>query len=434
MTSRVRLGTVAETSTDTVIHPQSPALIRRRAFLRGTSLATFAAALDLPIPFLGRLAPGLFPDAIAQSVAEGTLSGKRGLRILGDRPVNAETPVTLLDDDLTPNERHFVRNNGLVPGRAEKQDATGWSLTIDGEVRTALKLSLPELQQRFAKHQRAYVLECGGNGRAGYQPPVSGNQWTLGAVGCALYEGVLLKDVLQAAGVKPSAVYVGYYGEDPHLSRDPRKDAISRGVPVAKALDGHSMLAWNMNGGPLPALHGFPLRLICPGWPASTSGKWLKRLWVRDRVHDGAKMTGGSYRVPRHPVAPGTKVPDEEMDIIEEMPVKSILTRPGSGTETAAAQPLAVRGHAWSGCGDVKAMHVSIDFGQTWFAARLHAPRNAFAWQRWEAAVKFPTRGYYEIWARATDVKGNQQPMLVPGWNPKGYLNNAMQRIAVKAV
>jgi DMSO/TMAO reductase YedYZ molybdopterin-dependent catalytic subunit len=244
---------------------------------------------------------------------------------------------------------------------------------------------------------------------------------------------VLLRDVLKAAGVKSSAVYLAYESEDLHLSRDPSKAPISRGVPIAKALDEHCLLAWEMNGQPLPALHGFPLRLICPGWPASTSGKWLKRLWVRDRVHDGAKMTGHSYRMPKYPVAPGTQVPEADMEIIAEMPVKSLITRPATGIETPAAQPLALRGHAWSGYGEVRAMHVSMDFGATWLPAKLHPPRNAYAWQRWEAEVKFPTKGYYELWARATDVKNQMQPMLVPGWNPEGYLNNAMQRIAVKA-
>ncbi len=406
----------------------------RREFLRASGLTGLFAALGGPIPFADRLMPGIFPEALAQAVTTGVIPGKRGLRILGDRPLNAETPVTLLDDEITPNERHFVRNNGLVPERAHRQDAKGWSLAIDGEVERELKVNLAELKQRFRNHERALVIECGGNGRAGFHPPASGNQWTLGAVGCALYKGVLLRDVLNEAGIKRSAVYIGYYGEDQHLSRDPAKHPISRGVPIAKAMDEHTMLAWEMNGKPLPAHHGFPLRLICPGWPGSTGGKWLKRIWVRDRIHDGEKMTGSSYRVPRFPVAPGTKVPGEEMEIIHEMPVKSIITTPGTGVEISATKPLHLRGHAWSGWGNITAMHVSNDFGSTWIAATLKPPRNAYAWQRWEADMKFPTRGYYEVWARATDVKGHQQPMVVPGWNPKGYLNNAMQRIAVKAI
>lgn len=409
--------------------------LSRRNFIKSGGWATLAAALGAPIPFADNLAAGLVPEALAQEAgARPKISGKRGLRILSDRPLNAETPVTLLDAEITPTEHHFVRNNGHVPQRAEQKDLTGWHLTIDGEVQRPLRLTLEELKRKYPVHTRALVLECAGNGRAGFQPSASGNQWTLGGVGCALYTGALLKDVLKDAGVKSSAVYLGYIAEDPHLSRMPDKDAISRGVPMAKALDEHTMLVWEMNGEPLPALHGWPLRLICPGWPASTLGKWLTRLWIRDRVHDGAKMTGHSYRLPKYPIAPGTKVPAEDMEIIEEMPVKSVITNPASGMEVPVKQVLALRGQAWSGFGDVSAVHLSYDFGATWVKCELMKSRDKYAWQRWHARLELPEKGYYEIWARATDRTGKMQPMLVPGWNPSGYCNNAMHRIAIKAV
>jgi len=381
-----------------------------------------------------KLAAGLTSSALAQVAgASAVIPGKRGLRVLSDRPLVAETPVTLLDPEITPTEHYFVRNNGIIPERAEKRELAGWTLTIDGEVEKPLQLTLDALK-RYPNHTRALVLECAGNGRAGFNPPASGSQWTLGAVGCATYTGVQLKDVLAGARVKSSAVYLAYIAEDPHLSRMPGKDAISRGVPIAKALDEHTMLVWEMNGQPLPAMHGWPVRLICPGWPASTSGKWLTRLWIRDREHDGTKMTGTSYRLPRHPVAPGSTISPSDMAIIEQMPVKSIITSPASGFETAANRPLALRGHAWSGEGDVNAMHVSYDFGATWTKCELKRPRNKYAWQRWTVELRLPTAGYYEIWARATDLTGAMQPMVVPGWNPDGYCNNAMHRIAIKAV
>lgn len=408
--------------------------LNRRDFLKSGGLAALAAALGAPIPFADRLAPGLVPTALAQQAAGATvIPGKRGLRVLGDRPLNAETPVTLLDAEITPTEHHFVRNNGHVPERAEKRDLTGWKLTIDGEVEKTLQLTLDSLR-RYPTHTRALVLECAGNGRGGFQPSASGNQWTLGGVGCALYTGVLLRDVLKDAGVKSSAIYIGYIAEDPHLSRMPDKEAISRGVPIAKALDEHTMLVWEMNGEPLPALHGWPVRLICPGWPASTSGKWLNRIWIRDRLHDGTKMTGYSYKLPKYPVAPGTDVREEDMKIIHELPVKSVITNPASGTEAPVNRVVALRGQAWSGFGDVTAMHISYDFGASWVECSLRKPRNKYAWQRWTAEFRLPTRGYYEIWARATDNTGEMQPMLVPGWNPGGYCNNAMHRIAIKAV
>lgn len=403
-------------------------LMNRRNFLKAGGVATVAAAAG------SHVLPGVLGVARAQPAGHVEVTGKRGLRILSDRPLNAETPVTLLDADLTPTEHHFVRNNGHVPERATKRDLTGWKLVLDGEVQKPLALTLDALQRDFPRHTRALVLECAGNGRAAFHPPASGNQWTLGGVGCALYTGVLLSDVLKSAGVKSSAVFLAYVAEDPHLSHQPGKDAISRGVPITKAMDGHTLLAWEMNGEPLPALHGWPLRLVCPGWPASTSGKWLTRLWVRDREHDGTKMTGHSYRLPKYPVPPGAEVAAQDMQIIEELPVKSIITAPASGFECPADRPLALRGQAWSGFGDVTAMHLSHDFGATWVPCSLGRPRNKYAWQRWTAQLRLPAKGYYEIWARATDHTGRMQPMLVPGWNPEGYCNNAMQRIAVKAV
>jgi len=181
-------------------------------------------------------------------------------------------------------------------------------------------------------------------------------------------------------------------------------------------------------------MHGLPLRLVCGGWPGSVSGKWLSEISVRNRVHDGEKMLGQSYRVPCRRVAPGTQVPDEQMCIIGSMPVKSLITFPRSGIQHAIGDSLEVRGHAWAGDLTVRRLDYSIDFGQTWQRARLSAAVNRLAWQRWSARIRFPERGYYEIWARATDDTGRAQPMVLPGWNPRGYLNNAAHRVAVEIV
>jgi DMSO/TMAO reductase YedYZ molybdopterin-dependent catalytic subunit len=189
-----------------------------------------------------------------------------------------------------------------------------------------------------------------------------------------------------------------------------------------------------MNGEDIPLMNGYPLRLVVSGWPASVAGKWVKKIVVRDRVHDGPKMTGTSYRVPCKPVAPGTEVPEDEMCIIESMPVKSLITFPKSGVEHNVAEKFGLRGHAWAGDLEVEAVHVSIDFGTTWQEASLEKPANRFAWQHWSAEVEFPETGYYEVWVRATDSSGRAQPMVLPAWNPKGYLNNACHRIAVQAV
>jgi sulfite oxidase len=352
------------------------------------------------------------------------------LVVLNDRPWNVETPAHLLDDAVTPGDKHFIRNNGIVP---KDIDMKSWTLTIDGESAQQTKsYTIDELKRKFQHHTYQLVIECGGNGRAEFNPPAKGNQWTLGAVACSSWTGVRLRDVLEDVGIKSDANYIGYYGADTHVSGDPKKVVISRGVPMAKALEDESIIAWAMNGENIPLMNGHPLRLVIGGWPASVSGKWLTRIAVRNIVHDGPKMTGQSYRVPCKPVAPGTKVADEDMCIIESMPVKSLITYPKTGGVLRDRKTLKIRGKAWAGDLEVSKMEVSTDFGSSWQPAQLDPPPNRLAWQQWTAEVSFPETGYYEVWARATDSNGKAQPMVLPGWNPRGYLNNACHRIAVK--
>ncbi len=406
----------------------------RRGFLRSSGLTAMTTALGAAIPFARFMPAGLIPAALAQADTPFSIEGKDGLVVLNDRPVNAETPAHLLDDDITPANRLFVRNNGIPPQKTDI-DLAGWRLEIAGEAcETPRSFSLEQLKSDFKQHTYQLQIECGGNGRYEFNPPGKGNQWTTGAVGCPEWTGVRLRDVLEACGIKDNAVYIGYYGADKHLSMDPDKSSISRGVPMAKALQDETLIAWQLNAEDIPLMNGYPLRLVCAGWPASTSGKWLRKIVIRDRVHDGEKMTGMAYRLPCEPVAPGTKVADEDMCIIEAMPIKSLITFPKSGVEHASAKPFAVRGHAWVGEGSVKKMFVSIDFGVTWQKVKLKKPVNKLAWQHWQSEIEFPQPGYYEVWARAEDNQGRSQPMLTPGWNPKGYLNNACHRIAVKVV
>jgi DMSO/TMAO reductase YedYZ molybdopterin-dependent catalytic subunit len=408
--------------------------LTRRGFLTKGSLVAMSAAIGASIPFAHLMPEGLIPAALAQSDEPFRIPGKDGLIVLNDRPVNAETPAHLLDDRVTPARRLFVRNNGIPPVTTDI-DLDAWKLSFGGEsAAQEVTLTIGELKEKFKHHTYQLQLECGGNGRSEFVPPAAGNQWSMGAVGCPEWTGVRLRDVLEYVGIKDDAVYVAYYGADVHASGDPNKVPISRGVPVQKALEDESLIAWRMNGEDIPEMNGYPLRLVIAGWPGSVAGKWLKKIVVRNQVHDGPKMTGTSYRVPCKTVAPGTTVPDDEMCIIESMPVKSLVTFPKSGIEHRAGQPLDLRGHAWAGDLEVTEVHVSIDFGATWSKAKLEPPVNRFAWQHWNAAVEFPEIGYYEIWAKATDTSGRSQPMVLPGWNPKGYLNNACHRIAVQVV
>ncbi len=396
----------------------------RRGFLKGAGLATMGAMLGAAIPFHRNMPVGFIPEALAQSEM---IKGKDGLTMLNDRPLNAETPPHLLDDAITPTARHFIRNNGIPP---EDTSAAGWRLTIDGLVDNPMTLSIDQLKSKFEVVTRSLVIECGGNGRAFFDPPAKGNQWTLGAVACAEWTGVRLADVLKAAGVRDNVIYTAHYGADGHMSGKPGKLSLSRGVPIAKAMNPANLIAFAQNGQPIHPMNGAPLRLVVPGWPGSCSQKWLKRIQLRDIVHDGPKMTGKAYRVPNHPVSAGEKVEKKDFVIIHAMPLKSLITRPKTGL-TGAGRSIEVGGHAWAGDDTVAEMQVSIDFGATWAKAALDPPVNPYAWQNWRANVAFPLAGYYEIWARATSDKGITQPHAI-AWNPKGYLNNSMHRISVR--
>ena len=352
------------------------------------------------------------------------------MMLLNDRPLNIETPPHLLDDAVTPSDKMFVRNNGNLP---ENINASTWELVVEGESAKNRKVfKMDDLKTKFKNYTYQLTMECGGNGRYGFTPQTAGNQWQDGAVSCAEWTGVRLSDVLESVGIKDDAVYIGYYGKDTHLSNDPTKSSISRGVPMKKALEDETLLAWAMNGQDIPMLHGFPLRLVVGGYPASVSGKWLSKIVIRNKVHDGEKMTGHSYRVPKYPIEAGEKLADSDFKIIESMPVKSVITYPKTGAILTEKQSLDVRGHAWAGDFEVAEMNISIDFGATWQTCKLEKPKNRLAWQQWTANIKFPQKGYYEVWAKATDGNGIAQPMVIPAWNPGGYLNNSCHRIAVK--
>ena len=402
--------------------------VTRRGFFKG--LGKMSSLVGGYIVFNSFMPAGLIPAAFASSLSDFRIKGKDGLTVLNDRPLNAETPPHLLNDDVTPENRLFIRNNGLPP---ENVDVDNWTLTIDGEsAETTKSYTIQDLKTQFKNVNLQLTLECGGNGRSEFDPPAKGNQWTLGAVGAPVWNGVRLKDLLKVAGVKSDAVYIAYFGADRHLSQVPGKLPISRGVPITKALENESMVAWGMNGKALHPMNGYPLRLVFGGWPGSTSGKWLKRIAIRDMVHDGPKMTGKAYRLPCFPVSPGTKVDNKDMCIIEAMPVKSLITYPKSGIKHSLSDSLNFNGQAWAGDRKVSKMYVSMDFGQTWKKAKLQKPKNRLAWQHWSSSFKFPQKGYYEIWAKAVDSAGVAQPMVLPGWNPKGYLNNSAHRIAVR--
>ena len=417
---------------DKLLWGRTSSTFSRRGFLKNSGLLAMSTALGATIPFARFMPAGLIPAAFAADNASAEISGKDGLIVLNDRPVNAETPAHLLDDEVTPNRYMFVRNNGIPP---ENINPDTWQLEVTGEsCLRPTSFTIEELKLRFETVTLQLQLECGGNGRSEFVPAASGNQWTTGAIGCPSFTGVRLRDVLNYCELKDDAVYIGYFGADTHISGDSSMVPISRGVPISKALEFESLIAFEMNGEAIPLLNGYPLRLVCAGWPGSVSGKWLQRIMVRNQVHDGEKMAAPSYSVPRIRVAPGSRIPTEDMRIIESMPVKSLVTFPQSGITQNLRERLTVRGHAWAGDNQVSGVFLSINFGATWLPTAISSAVNRLAWQNWQSWVQFSEVGYYEIWVRAMDSRGRSQPMVVPGWNPRGYLNNACHRIAVHVV
>jgi DMSO/TMAO reductase YedYZ molybdopterin-dependent catalytic subunit len=416
--------------------------VDRRGFLGGAGLAAISAAVGGMIPFASELPGGLIPAALAQTPPSPAPAAPKApqylnfpgksdkLVVLGERPLVAETPEHMLDDDTTPTDKFFIRNNGQIPEAAKEPDK--WKFVVDGEVNNKLELTLGELRAKYKPVTRRMMLECGGNGRSFFTPPGRGNQWTNGGAGCAEWTGVRVADVLKAAGVKPSAVFSGHYGADPHLSGEAGRVALSRGVPIKKLMDPNNLIVWAMNGQTLPNIHGGPARLVIGGWPGSVSSKWLNRISIRDKVHDGAGMGGTSYRVTINPMVPGGKPDEKNFKDLESMPVRSIITSPADGAKIAAGtRQVKLRGASWAGDYEVRQVDVSTDFGATWQRAQLGKPKNRYDWQRWTATVKLPSDGYYEIWTRATDTRGVAQPHVAGNWNPQGYGANPMHRVRV---
>jgi len=403
----------------------------RRGALKGAALAAMGAAVGAAIPFARNAPPGFVPAALAQGSGGPQfleMEGKARLILQGERPLNAETPEHLLDDDVTPADKFFIRNNGSVPDPVA--DPRAWKIVVEGEVNNRLELTVGDLESRFEVVTRRLQMECGGNGRSFFSPQTRGNQWGNGAISCAEWTGVRLRDVLRAAGLKDSAKFTGHHGADSHLSA--QGPAISRGMRIAKAMDEDTLIAFRMNGQPIPQIHGAPARLLVPGWPGSLSQKWFTRIELKAEPHRGRGMGGTSYRVPVTPIVPGSRNDGASFTDLESVPVRSVLTSHAHGTRLpAGTRSLDIRGQAWAGDLTVSAVHVSVDFGATWQAMTVNPPANRHAWQRWSGRITLPSDGYFEIWYRATDSNGRMQPHAAPNWNPQGYGANPISRVAV---
>lgn len=369
-------------------------LFDRRAFVRLSAIASLAPAALL-------------------SAAERRLLQMNGY------PLDAETPLDLLTDYLTPVDLFFVRSHWIP----RLPDPKTWRLTIDGEVARPLTLTLDDLK-KMPRAEATCVLQCAGNGRALHEPPLPGVQWRYGAVGNARWSGVKLRDVLTRAGVKPSARHLHLIGNDEPPGKVP---PFRRSIEIEKALD-DCILAYAMNGAPLTPEHGAPLRLIVPGWAGDHWMKWLVRMTPSAEPMKGFYMET-AYRWPLHPGAPGVAFKPEEMRPLTEMAVKSNITAFPAKAKVNVAYD--VRGFAFSGAPDVAKVELSDDNGATWRAAALDTRHSSHAWRLWHFRWTPKRAGRAQLVARATDSRGAVQPRDAV-WNQSGYLFNAWHRVDVE--
>lgn len=341
------------------------------------------------------------------------------------RPEDLEMTLSGFLDYITPAEHFFVRTHVYVP----RVNLSEWRLNVAGEVSSPLTLSMEELRKLPAV-ELVSVLECAGNGRAFYDPPVAGVQWANGAVGNGRWRGVRLADVLKRAGVKPTAVEVLFDGADVPIGT---MADFQRTIPIKKALDPDTLLAYEMNGEDLPQKRGFPLRAVVPGWAGDSWTKWVSSIRVLDKEFDGYWMKS-AYRHPGKPVTPGSAVALDAMRPVQSLRVKSVIAAPANGAQVEAGKPVVIRGAAWSGeSGPVASVDVSVNNGRSWQKAQLRGGASRYGWRLWEFAWTPHGEGYYTLLARARDTGGDSQPFSQE-WNPSGYLWNVVPRAGVEVV
>lgn len=358
--------------------------------------------------------------AVSRAQQAVTIPGKRPMLLHNDRPEDLETLTSDFDTWLTPNDVFFVRQH--LPRPAVKAET--FRLALGGRVAKPIELTLADIQ-KLPQYTVAVTLECTGDGRGFFRPRVPGIQWMRGAIGNAEWAGPKLSDVLKLAGADLDAPYVTLNGADSGVAKTP--DFI-RSFPMKKALHPATLLALKMNGEPLPEIHGFPLRLIVPGWDGTSWVKWVTNLSVDAEPNSGFFMNPG-YRFPKYAVAPGTPAKPAELEVIEDMPVKSYITSPADDQKIPLSATT-LRGIAWAGEERISRVEVSTDGGARWGPAKLSRQDLPFAWRLWSIDWTPPRPGYFTILSRATDSAGRTQP-VVATWNPSGYLYNAIDRVGV---
>lgn len=333
---------------------------------------------------------------------------------------NHGMPLEALRYELTPAGLHYLLVHFDIP----EVDPAAWRLEVEGNVGAPLALSLEDLRARPSV-SLVVTLECAGNGRALFEPRPISQPWLLEAVGNAEWTGTPLRALLEESGVGQGSVEVLFTGLDRGIQGEVEQD-YERALPLAEAMREDVLIAYEMNGAPLLPQHGFPLRLLVPGWYGMTHVKWLRRISVLTEPFGGFQHMR-SYRV---------RTSEEELGTpVTRILPRSLMIPPGipeflSRSRMVEAGRVQLRGRAWSGSAAIERVEVSADGGSTWSDATLAAlPSSLYAWRGWTFEWDAPA-GEHELCCRATDGTGETQP-LEPVWNLEGFTNNAVQRVSV---
>ncbi len=399
----------------------------RRRFLRSAAALTLAAS---PLRIISSEDPGGGIRLAAGARPLARYPGKRDLILVTSRPPHLETPFAVFNEGLiTPNEAFYVRYH--LAGLPTAIDPDEFRLTVKGNVRTVLSLSLAELKSMAGQAEIVAVNQCSGNGRGYFAPRVFGAQLGNGSMGNARWTGVSLRSVLGKAGVTAGARQVTFNGLDKPVL--PSTPDFRKALDIDHALSPEPLLAWSMNGEDLPFLNGYPLKLIVPGYFGTYWVKQLCEIEVIDHAfegHDAYFMTTG-YRVPDNDcacVAPGT-APDKTRPI-SVLPVRSFITSVMPGATLPAGRIVKLKGIAFDGGAGIRVVEVSIDGGRTWRAAELDRTLGRFSFRGWHLPVTFAHNGNVLLMVRATNNKGEVQP-VTGDWNPGGYRRHVVESTMV---
>jgi DMSO/TMAO reductase YedYZ molybdopterin-dependent catalytic subunit len=398
--------------------------MQRRSFVRGASFALAGAAF--PAARAATAGTPTLPAGARASEVLDALPGKRPLIKRSFRPPNYETPVALFREPVTPNDAFYVRWHMGVPDVA----ATAWRLAIGGPAAASQRvLSLAELR-RFPAREVVAVNQCSGNRRGFFEPHVPGVQWGYGAMGNARWRGARLRDVLESVGITPRALEVVADAADSPTLTGPD---FTKCLPMRKALDDDTLIAYEMNGEPLSRWHGFPARLVVPGWTATYWVKCLTALSVVEQPFDGFWMKT-AYRVPKDLFGPsGFESQESDKSApITAIRVNSLVVDPEPGSVVPAGRPLEIRGIAWDGGSGIRRVGISADGGATWRDAELGRDLGRYAWRPWRYEAAPAAGETLRLAVRAEANDGSTQPQaLVP--NPAGYHHNVVQQAEYRA-